>query len=248
MSALFKSRLFAPAIFATALFGAGEQVPVTPQVPLAGGGISREIQTYNLAKHVKLSGNTWQEQDTYGYAGIKYDLIAQYKVFALGKTEQEQVSAGSITSTNLVNVYKTDRLVSTHYRLNVATAQNQEVSRGTISTRNISNPILADNSNAAIGNGNTAQNQHTVGKIISKQPIAKVDLVSTHYHANAITAQSQCASGKVTVTQNLETPIAVSVKAATYQRQAISGRITANDEDEMLMVLMALLELDDEVT
>lgn len=247
--ALLRGQLFAGALFAGLLVGGqGEQVPVTPEIPSSGGGISRGIQQYNLAKHVKLSGNTWQEQDTYGYAGIKYDLIAQHKVFALGKTGQEHVSLGHITSTNLVNVYKTDRLVSAHYHLNVATAQKQ-VSIGTVSVSNapvVKDYLTTEIPNLVIGLQETSQVQQSFGTIISKQPIAEVELVSTHYHANAITAQVQESSGSVTVTQYLQTPITVSVKAATYQQQVSFGKVTT-DDDEMLMVLMALLELDSDI-
>lgn len=232
---------------AVATFGLLQTVPVTPAIPLAGGGIYREIPTYTKAKHVKLHGNTWQEHDTYGYIGIKYDIAAQHKVFALGKTWQEQSTTGIITTKRTFADIVNPQLVSVHYQLNVATAQNQ-VSRGTITTKVIESAghepdisVVKDYlTTAAIANASSYQNQHIEGRITLSVP----ELVSTYYQINASTAQNQEISGKISA--KVLPHIAVKI-ASTYQQQSISGKITT-DNDEMLMVLLALMELDGEIT
>lgn len=76
------------------------------------------------------------------------------------------------------------------------------------------------------------------------------ELVSTHYHANAITEQNQVSFGTISTSNNIVEQHAnnkVIVHATTYQRQVSFGKVTT-DDSEMLMVLMALLELDDSIT
>lgn len=67
-------------------------------------------------------------------------------------------------------------------------------------------------------------------------------LVSTHYQINASTAQIQEIRGKISM--KAFPHIAVNV-AATYQQQVISGRVTTDNDNEMLMTLLALMEFDE---
>lgn len=225
-----------------------------PLPPPSGGGVTARVvkQVKAEAKHVKLHINTWQEQETFGYIGIKYELFVQQHVALFGNTGQQQGIDGVITSTKPTDVaQKASNEVSTHYRLNVATEQVQ-VSRGTISTSNTivdapsENKVIVHAQASSIGNISTAQTQHIVGKIISNPPVAEVESVSTHYQINSSTAQTQEISCRIS-TVNYQVPQIALGQISTYQKQAISGKIVTNGDDEMLMVLMALLELDSDV-
>lgn len=246
----FRSRTFAALAF-TALFGAGEQVPVTPEIPSSGGGLYQAHVTQKKpAKHVQLHINTWQEQETYGYIGIKYELAAQHKVALFGKSWQEQGITGSIVAhkaifvaENATQVTQKANILVSAYSLPAITTSQVQVSRGTISTRKSDISDVKDYlTTAAISNVITSQSQHIVGKI----ELSELVSVSTHSLANVSTAQVHEISGKISTHRFVDVNNTLSVKAATYQQQAISGRITTND-DEMLMVLMALLALDDEI-
>lgn len=92
-----------------------------------------------------------------------------------------------------------------------------------------------------------------LGAITTKQASIGDSDVSTYYHHVAIgtvhTAQEQVSIGSVSTSNNIVETHAnnkVIVHAATYQQQVSFGKVTT-DDDEMLMVLMALMALDDEV-
>lgn len=233
-------------------------IPPIPEIQPSSGGFFGYVQPPKVIKHVKLSGNTWQEQETYGYISIKHELAAQHKVFAFANTGQQQDVTGSITLSSLSQFAKPAKLdiskalVSTHYQLNVATAQSQSII-GVISASHSASQILADDSNSTVKNylavetpnlviglQETSQVQHIVGKITLSEPVS----VSTHSLATASTSQVQEVSGKIVTNRRY-----LSISAYTSeQRQGLSGSITTNDDDEMLQVLLALLELDDEIT
>lgn len=238
---------------------------VLPPEEFNGGGSRHTKQVKAEAQHVKhveLHVSTRQKQEIKGTLST---VAAPHNVSIFANTGQHQGITGRINVSSLESLSEfaklpslvtkayssPDALASTHYRLNVATTQSQSIS-GAITTQATGHePDISTVKDsltvAAIGNISTAQSRHIVGKIISKQPVAEVELVSAHYQLNASTAQTQEISGKINTHRFVDANNTLSVKAATYQHQVISGRITTNDDEEMLMVLMALLELDSDV-
>lgn len=233
--------------------------PLPPQQDISGLVAQHVEQKYEkaIAKHVTLHVSTSQKQEIKGFISAKHaPEAAQHKVFAFANTGQRQDVTGSISTHNLVTkvvsspdtlehtfkpkiVYVSDTFASTHYQVNAVSTQTQEIN-GTIS---VSNSIAdAHTNNIVCIQTVTSQTQYIVGKISLSSPISQDNEVSTRLQANAITTQTQEISGKIK-TQDI--PHVIIKVAETYQYQTLSGSITISNDDDMLMTLLALLDLDD---
>lgn len=210
---------------------------------------------YAQVQHVSFSDNSAQIQNCSGkIRTLSAKASAHYQANAV--TAQNQASSCVIYVSSVIThshaetsqYQQSSSSISASYvycQASAITGQNQ-ASSGTITATLPDKPSQVTDKHIGLY-ASSVQSQHIVGKIISKQVSIGDNEVSVHYHHVPIgathTAQEQVSHGEiVTNLRHLSISAAIS-----EQRQGILGSITTNDDSEMMMVLLALLALDDEI-